>query len=80
MGAVQQRLTLRLESLYPLPPVTYDDLARAALRAISMGRALLRRAHSLHAGRPAIEALWEARTADAVKAGPKDSPRRARRN
>ena len=78
VGAVQQRLTLRLDSLLLLPPVTYDDLAVPPFARFRWGvRSSGVRIPSTLA--EAIEALWEARLAAAAAAGPAGSPRRGRR-
>ncbi len=53
LGATTQYLNLRLEALFALPPVTYDDLADAAVRALPLGRARVRRARAVDAGRRA---------------------------
>jgi 5-methylcytosine-specific restriction protein A len=77
-GAIQQRLTLRLEALHPLPLVTYDDLGVPPFARFRWGvRSSGVRIPSTLAD--LLENLWEARTAGAAKAGPKDSPHRGRR-
>lgn len=76
-GAVQQRLTLRLEALHPLPLITYEDLGAPPFARFRWGvRSSGVRVPSTLAD--ALEDLWEARTESAAKAGPKDSPRRGR--
>ena len=78
-GAVQQRLTLRFESLHLLPLITYDDLAVPPFRRFRWGvRSSGVRVPSTLA--EAIEELWESRLAAIAADGPKDSPRRARRD
>ena len=73
-GAIQQRLTLRLESLHPLPLITYDDLAVPPFARFRWGvRSSGVRIPSTLAD--AMEELWESRLA----AGAKSLPRRARR-
>jgi hypothetical protein len=77
VGAIQQRLTLRLEALHPLPLVTYDDLGAPPFARFRWGvRSSGVRIPSTLAD--LLENLWEARTASAAKAGPRDSPRRGR--
>jgi 5-methylcytosine-specific restriction protein A len=67
-GAVQQRLWLRLDFLQPLPPVTYDDLALPPFGRFRWGvRSSGVRIPSTLAD--ALEDLWEARTAGALKGG-----------
>jgi 5-methylcytosine-specific restriction protein A len=67
-GAIQQRLWLRLETLYPLPPITYDDLGVPPFARFRWGvRSSGVRIPSTLAER--LEDLWEARTAAAAKAG-----------
>jgi 5-methylcytosine-specific restriction protein A len=67
-GAIQQRLWLRLEALYPLPPVTYDDLAKPPFARFRWGvRSSGVRIPSTLAD--ALEDLWEARTAAAARSG-----------
>jgi 5-methylcytosine-specific restriction protein A len=59
-GAIQQRLTLRLEELHTLPPVTYDDLAARPFARFRWGvRSSGVRVPSTLAD--ALEDLWEAR-------------------
>ena len=77
-GAIQQRLTLRLEALHPLPLVTYDDLGVPPFARFRWGvRSSGVRIPSTLAD--ALEDLWEKRVTAVAKAGPKDSPRRGRR-
>ncbi len=77
-GAMQQRLTLRLEALHPLPLITYDDLGVPPFARFRWGvRSSGVRIPSTLA--ELLEALWEERTASAIKAGPGGLPRRARR-
>ena len=73
-GATQQRLTLRLESLHPLPLITYDDLAVPPFARFRWGvrSSGVRIPSTLADG---IEELWESRLAAPTKA----LPRRARR-
>ena len=79
VGATTQYLSLRLEALYPLPPVTYDDLAKPPFRRFRWGvRASGVRVPSTLAD--ALEDLWEARLAATVKAGRAGSRRRDRRD
>jgi len=67
-GAIQQRLWLRLESLYPLPPITYDDLGVPPFARFRWGvRSSGVRIPSTLAD--ALEDLCEARTTDAAKGG-----------
>ena len=67
-GAIQQRLWLRLESLYPLPPITYDDLGVPPFARFRWGvRSSGVRIPSTLADH--LEDLWEARTADETKVG-----------
>lgn len=67
-GAIQQRLTLRLEELHTLPPVTYDDLAARPFARFRWGvRSSGVRVPSTLAD--ALEDLWEARVARAAKGG-----------
>ena len=76
-GATTQYLHLRLEALFPLPPVTYDDLADPPFARFRWGvRASGVRVPSTLAD--ALEDLWEARLAAAVKGGRGGSRRRAR--
>ncbi len=78
VGAVQQRLMLRLETLHLLPLITYDDLGVPPFARFRWGvRSSGVRVPSTLAEK--LEDLWEARVAAAVKADPKGSPRRARR-
>jgi 5-methylcytosine-specific restriction protein A len=66
-GITTQYLHLRLESLFPLPPVTYDDLARPPFARFRWGvRASGVRVPTTLAD--ALEALWEARLAAVHKA------------
>ena len=59
-GATQQRLTLRLESLHPLPLITYDDLAVPPFSRFRWGvRSSGVRIPSTLAEK--IEDLWESR-------------------
>ena len=61
-GAVTQYLKLRLDSLHPLPPVTYDDLAMPPFARFRWGvRASGVRVPTALAD--ALEDLWEARLA-----------------
>ena len=61
-GITTQYLQLRLEALFPLPPVTYDDLARPPYSRFRWGvRASGVRVPTSLAD--ALEALWEARLA-----------------
>ncbi|MBK9116497.1 MAG: hypothetical protein IPM22_12950, partial [Betaproteobacteria bacterium] len=53
LGATTQYLHLRLEALYPLPPVTYDDLARPPFARFPLGRARVGRTRAHGAGRRA---------------------------
>ena len=79
-GAVTQYLNLRLTELFPLPPVTYDDLAVPPFARFRWGvRASGVRVPTALADQ--LESLWEARVAalPAAKAGPADSRRPARR-
>ena len=65
-GAIQQRLTLRLEALHPLPLVTYDDLGAPPFARFRWGvRASGVRIPSTLAD--LLEDLWEARTATAAQ-------------
>jgi 5-methylcytosine-specific restriction protein A len=67
-GAVQQRLTLRLEALHVLPLITYDDLGVPPFARFRWGvRSSGVRIPSTLAD--ALEDLWEIRGA-AAKAGP----------
>ena len=76
-GATTQYLHLRLEALFALPPVTYDDLAIPPFARFRWGvRASGVRVPSTLAD--ALEDLWEARLADALKGGRGGSRRRAR--
>ncbi len=80
LGKVTQYLTLRLDSLHPLPPVTYDDLAKPPFARFRWGvRASGVRVPTVLAD--ALEDLWELRVAEVavVKAGRGDLPRRGRR-
>lgn len=78
IGATTQYLHLRLDALFPLPPLTYDDLARPPFARFRWGvRASGVRVPSTLAD--ALEDLWEARVAAAVKAGRADSRRPGRR-
>lgn len=79
-GAVTQYLHLRLERLFPLPPVTYDDLGVPPFARFRWGvRASGVRVPTTLADQ--LEDLWEARISGMPnpKAGRADSPRRARR-
>jgi 5-methylcytosine-specific restriction protein A len=77
VGAVTQYLRLRLEVLQPLPAVTYDDLAKPPFARFRWGvRASGVRVPSTLAD--ALEDLWEARLAAAVKDGRGGPRRRAR--
>ena len=68
VGATTQYLSLRLDALYPLPPVTYQDLALPPFRRFRWGvRASGVRVPSTLADE--LENLWEARLAAAVKGG-----------
>jgi len=79
IGAIQQRLTLRLEVLHALPLVTYDDLAARPFARFRWGvRSSGVRIPSSLAD--ALEDVWQARVATAAKAYPADSPRRGRRD
>jgi 5-methylcytosine-specific restriction protein A len=70
-GAIQQRLWLRLEALYPLPPITYDDLAVPPFARFRWGvRSSGVRIPSTLADH--LEDLWEIRTAGVAKAGRED--------
>ena len=74
LGVTTQYLSLRLDSLFPLPPVTYDDLAKPPFARFRWGvRASGVRVPSALADQ--LEELWEAR----IKGGRADSPRRGRR-
>jgi 5-methylcytosine-specific restriction protein A len=74
-GATQQRLTLRLESLHPLPLITYDDLAVPPYSRFRWGvRSSGVRIPSTLAEK--IEELWEVRVAAAPKASARRSGRR----
>jgi 5-methylcytosine-specific restriction protein A len=78
-GAVTQYLRLRLESLHPLPPVTYDHLAVPPFARFRWGvRASGVRVPSALAD--ALEDLWEERLGALVKGGRGGSPRRVRRD
>ena len=71
VGAMQQRLTLRFESLFELPLVTYDDLGAPPFARFRWGvRSSGVRIPSTLADR--LEDLWEERTATAVKVGRAD--------
>ncbi|MFO1315643.1 MAG: hypothetical protein U1F58_08550 [Burkholderiales bacterium] len=62
VGATTQYLNLRLEALFALPPVTYDDLAKPPFARFRWGvRASGVRVPTALAD--ALEDLWEARTA-----------------
>jgi len=77
-GAMQQRLTLRLESLHPLPLITYDDLAVSPFARFRWGV----RSSGVHIPSTLadkLEDLWETRVASAAKGGPAGSPPRGRR-
>lgn len=77
VGAVTQYLQLRLESLHPLPPLTYADLAKPPFARFRWGvRASGVRVPTALAD--ALEDLWEKRLAAVVKAGRAGSRRRAR--
>jgi hypothetical protein len=79
-GAVTQYLKLRLTELFPLPPLTYDDLAVPPFARFRWGvRASGVRVPTVLADQ--LEDLWEARVAalPAARAGPTDSRRPARR-
>jgi 5-methylcytosine-specific restriction enzyme A len=77
-GAMQQRLTLRLETLHLLPLITYEDLAVPPFARFRWGvRSSGVRIPSTLAD--ALEDLWEARVTAAVKVDRAGSPRRARR-
>jgi 5-methylcytosine-specific restriction enzyme A len=77
-GVMTQYLWLRLEALDPLPSVTYDDLAKPPFRRFRWGvRASGVRVPSTLAD--ALEDLWEARLAAAIKAGRAGSRRRGPR-
>jgi hypothetical protein len=78
-GAVTQYLRLRLDALFPLPPVTYDDLAVPPFARFRWGvRASGVRVPSALADR--LEILWETRVAgNEATAGRADSRRPARR-
>lgn len=66
-GAITQYLDLRLDALYPLPPVTYDDLAVPPFARFRWGvRASGVRVPTALAD--ALEDLWEARTQAAARA------------
>jgi len=68
-GAVQQRLTLRLETLHALPLITYADLGVPPFARFRWGvRSSGVRIPSTLAD--ALEDLWEIREAAAAKAGP----------
>jgi len=78
-GATTQYLNLRLDTLFPLPPVTYDDLATPPLRRFRWGvRASGVRVPSTLAD--ILEDLWESRLAAAVKGDRAGSRRRVRRD
>ena len=65
-GATTQYLNLRLEALFPLPPVTYEDLAKPPFARFRWGvRASGVRVPTALAD--ALEDLWEARTASAAR-------------
>jgi 5-methylcytosine-specific restriction protein A len=67
-GAIQQRLWLRLEALYPLPPITYDDLGIPPFARFRWGvRSSGVRIPSTLADH--LEDLWEVQTAAAAKVG-----------
>jgi 5-methylcytosine-specific restriction protein A len=77
-GATTQYLQLRLQSLAPLPAVTYDDLAKPPFARFRWGvRASGVRVPTTLAD--ALEDLWEQRLAERAKADRAGSPRRARR-
>lgn len=79
VGAMTQYLSLRLDALYPLPPVTYEDLAKPPFGRFRWGvRASGVRVPSTLAD--ALEELWEARVAGVVKGGRAGSRRRGRRD
>jgi 5-methylcytosine-specific restriction enzyme A len=70
-GSIVQRLTLRLEALRPLPPVTYDDLAVPPFARFRWGV----RSSGVHvpsALADALEELWEARCRAPVKNARRD--------
>ena len=66
MGAVTQYIELRLDSLYPLPLVTYDDLATPTFARYRWG---VRQSGTYlpSALADALEALWEKRVRKAEK-------------
>jgi 5-methylcytosine-specific restriction protein A len=73
-GATQQRLTLRLESLHPLPLITYDDLAVPPFSRFRWGvRSSGVRIPSTLAEK--IEDLWESRLPAATMKVPRRSHR-----
>ena len=79
LGATTQYLALRLDSLFALPPVTYDDLAVPPFARFRWGvRASGVRVPSMLADK--LEELWEARVAAFVKGGRAAKPRRGRRD
>ena len=70
VGAIQQRLTLRLEAVHLLPLITYEDLGVPPFVRFRWGvRSSGVRIPSTLAD--LLEAMWEKRTANAVKAGPR---------
>ena len=77
LGATTQYLNLRLEALFALPPVTYDDLANPPFARFRWGvRASGVRVPTALAD--ALEDLWEARLTAEIKGGRGGSRRRAR--
>jgi 5-methylcytosine-specific restriction enzyme A len=78
-GIPALHVKLRLEMLFPLPIVTFDDFAEPPFKRFRWGvRQSGTRVPSTIAD--AVEELWEARVAaQAVTAGRAGSPRRARR-
>jgi 5-methylcytosine-specific restriction protein A len=78
-GAVTQYLNLRLDALHPLPPVTYEHLAAPPFARFRWGvRASGVRVPTALAD--ALEDLWEAQLASAVKGGRGGSRRRGLRD
>jgi 5-methylcytosine-specific restriction enzyme A len=78
VGAIQQRLTLRLEALHPLPLVTYGDLGKPPFARFRWGvRSSGVRIPSTLAD--TLEDLWEKRIAQTATTGRAGSPRRVRR-
>jgi 5-methylcytosine-specific restriction protein A len=72
-GSIVQRLTLRLEALHALPPVTYDDLAVPPFARFRWGV----RSSGVHvpsALADALENLWETRQQTTVRGRRRDRP------